>query len=161
MGHTENDMVLGTSMHKNGIRATMFSRRDRGIGYLAGEGDDPQITRTLYIDSPAAEAIAARARAAREKAGTLTGHALGSTSSKPRISAASLLDDLRVVFATIQTDWSWSEDLVAQLAETKPELYAGWDADTLARTLSGLGIDTRQLHRGGPDGRRANRRGVQ
>lgn len=37
MGHTENDMVLGTSMHKSGIKATMFSRRDRGIGYLAGE----------------------------------------------------------------------------------------------------------------------------
>ena len=41
MGHTENDMVLGTSMHKNGIKATMFARRDKGIGYLAGEGDDP------------------------------------------------------------------------------------------------------------------------
>ena len=64
------------------------------------------------------------------------------------------------IFATIDTDWSWSEDLVGHLAAAKPELYAGWDADTLARTLSGLGVTTRQLNRTGPDGRRANRRGV-
>ena len=63
MGHPENDMVLGTSAHKNGIRATIFSRKDLGIGYLAGEGDDPQITRTFYVDSPTAETIVARARA--------------------------------------------------------------------------------------------------
>ena len=160
MGHTENDMVLGTSAHKNGIRATIFSRKDLGIGYLSGEGDDPQITRTFYVDSPTAEAIAIRARAMREAAGTLSGHALGEQLEQPLTPAASLLDDLRVVFATIDTDWSWSEDLVAKLAAMKPELYAGWDADTLARTLSGLGVTTRQLNRTGPDGRRANRRGV-
>ena len=160
MGHTENDMVLGTSAHKNGIRATIFSRKDLGIGYLSGEGDDPQITRTFYVDSPTAEAIAVRARAVREAAGTLSGHCLGEQLEVPLTPAASLLDDLRVIFATIDTGWSWSEDLVAKLAETKPELYAGWDADTLARTLSGLGVTTRQLNRTGPDGRRANRRGV-
>ena len=49
---------------------------------------------------------------------------------------------------------------MAKLAEAKPELYAGRDADTLARTLSGLGVETRQLNRRGVDGRRANRRGV-
>ena len=150
MGHTENDMVLGTSAHKNGIRATIFSRKDLGIGYLAGEGDDPQITRTFYVDSPTAEAVVVRARATREAAGTLSGHALGEQLEQPLTPAASLLDDLRVIFATIDTGWSWSEDLVAKLAEAKPELYAGWDADTLARTLSGLGVETRQLNRTRP-----------
>lgn len=101
-----------------------------------------------------------RARAMREAAGTLSGYALGEDVEQPLTPAASLLDDLRVIFATIETDWSWSEDLVVKLAETKPELYAGWDTDTLARTLSGLGVTTRQLNRTGPDGRRANRRGV-
>ena len=101
-----------------------------------------------------------RARAAREAAGTLSGHALGEDFEQPVTPAASLLDDLRVIFATIEQDWSWSEDLVGRLAAFKPELYAGWDADTLARTLSGLGVTTRQLNRAGPDGRRANRRGV-
>ena len=139
MGHTENDMVLGTSAHKNGVRATIFSRKDLGIGYLAGEGDDPQITRTFYVDSPTAETIAARARSAREAAGTLSGHALGEQLEVPLTPAASLLDDLRVIFATIEQDWSWSEDLVARLAAVKPELYAGWDTDILARTLSASG----------------------
>jgi len=41
--------VLGTSAYKNGIRATTFTRRDLGIGYLAGEADDPQIIRTYYL----------------------------------------------------------------------------------------------------------------
>src|SRR5205807_9844407 len=77
MGYRENDMVLGNGMHGNGIKATMFSRRDRGIGYLAGEGDDPQIARTFYIDNPTAAQIVTRARALREKAGTITGHAAG------------------------------------------------------------------------------------
>ena len=31
MGQVENDMVLGTSMYKNGHRATMFSREDKGV----------------------------------------------------------------------------------------------------------------------------------
>ena len=77
MGQTENDMVLGTSSYKNGLRATTFGPRDKGIGYLVGATDDPQIVRTAYIDGPAAEAIGARARALREAAGTLSGHALG------------------------------------------------------------------------------------
>jgi DNA segregation ATPase FtsK/SpoIIIE, S-DNA-T family len=47
MGQVENDMVLGTSSYKNGTRATMFSRRDVGIGYLVGEGDEPRIVRTV------------------------------------------------------------------------------------------------------------------
>jgi S-DNA-T family DNA segregation ATPase FtsK/SpoIIIE len=98
-----------------------------------------------------------RRAGAREAAGTLSGHCLGEHLEQPLTPAASLLDDLAVIFATIDTDWSWSEDMVAKLAETKPELYAGWDADTLARTLSGLGVTTRQLNRTGPDGRRANR----
>ena len=64
MGQVENDMVLGTSAYKNGVRATMFARSDRGIGYLAGEGDDPQIVRSFYVDAPAAEHVVARARRA-------------------------------------------------------------------------------------------------
>ena len=40
MGQTENDMVLGTSAYKNGVRATMFAFSDKGICYFAGEGED-------------------------------------------------------------------------------------------------------------------------
>ena len=40
-GQVENDMVIGTSMYKAGVRATTFARTDGGVGYLAGEGDEP------------------------------------------------------------------------------------------------------------------------
>ncbi len=71
MGQVENDMILGTSSYRNGIRATMFTKRDKGMGYLVGAADDAQITRTYYVDGPAAEKICRRARALRETAGTL------------------------------------------------------------------------------------------
>ena len=40
LGHQANDQVLGTSAHKNGVKATIFSRRDLGIGWLSGEDVD-------------------------------------------------------------------------------------------------------------------------
>ena len=51
-GQLENDMVLGTSSYKAGIRATMFTRSDLGVAWLAGEGDDPVIVRAAYVDGP-------------------------------------------------------------------------------------------------------------
>ena len=62
-GQPANDMVLGTSAYRNGFKATTFSFRDKGIGILLGEGDEPRTTRTVNIDGPDAEQLAARARA--------------------------------------------------------------------------------------------------
>ncbi|NJO34224.1 MAG: hypothetical protein HC869_14930 [Rhodospirillales bacterium] len=81
MSQTSNDMVLGTSMYKAGVRATMFAFSDKGTGYLLGEGSDPQIVRTAYLDAVTAKTIAARARSYRVAAGTLTGHAAGPTAA--------------------------------------------------------------------------------
>jgi len=152
MGQTENDMVLGTSSYKNGLRATMFTPKDRGIGYLVGASDEPQITRTYYVDNPGAEAVAVRARALREAAGTLSGAAIGETTQ--RTPAADLLEDLRVVFATAER--MWNEDIVTGLAELRPTVYGDWTAAVLARALrERYQIETRQTW---IDGR--NRQGV-
>ena len=62
MDQTANDMVLGTSSYKRGIRATEFATKDKGIGYLAGHADDVQVARSCYIDAVAADAIGRRAR---------------------------------------------------------------------------------------------------
>ncbi len=113
--------------------------------------------RAVYIDvytDTWRQGRRARARAA----GTLSGHAAGEEA--PVTPAASLLDDLRVVFAATETDWAHSEDLCARLAELRGA-YAGWTPDVLARNLRTLGIETRQLNRTGPDGRRLNRRGIE
>jgi S-DNA-T family DNA segregation ATPase FtsK/SpoIIIE len=62
MGQTENDMILGTSSYKHGIRATTFRPKvDAGLGYLIAE-DGPQVARTYYLDVNAAKTVVARAK---------------------------------------------------------------------------------------------------
>ncbi len=158
MGQVENDMVLGTSKYKSGIRATMFSRRDLGIGYLAGEGDDPQIVRAFYIDGPAAERVVVRARALRDKAGTLSGHALGQDEADPTPAVHSLLDDIAAVMPTDERR-VWSEVVVERLAELRPDIYTGWGPEQLAAALKPHGIETTQIGRR-IDGKTINRRGI-
>src|SRR5262249_60791271 len=97
MGQLENDMVLGTSMYRNGVRATMFAKKDKGVGYLVGAADDAQIVRTFYLNGPTVERLAERAHAAREAAGTLTGHAAGEPTKTPALRRDTLLDDILAV----------------------------------------------------------------
>jgi S-DNA-T family DNA segregation ATPase FtsK/SpoIIIE len=97
MGQMENDMILGTSAYKNGIRATMFVRKDKGVGYLVGAADEAQIVRGYYVNAQNAEQIVARARTAREAAGTLTGHAAGQPTDTPASRRDTLLDDILAV----------------------------------------------------------------
>ncbi|MFD8562138.1 FtsK/SpoIIIE domain-containing protein [Streptosporangium canum] len=156
MGQVENDMVLGTSAYRNGIRATTFSPRDKGIGYLVGAADDPQITRSAYLDGPASERIVIRARAARQAAGMLAGHAIGETPT-----AAPTFDLLTDVLAVIPEGEGkvWSEVVVTRLAELRPEVYDGWEPDQLATALKPHRIDTVQISRR-IDGKQLNRRGI-
>ncbi|MEU8350292.1 cell division protein FtsK [Streptomyces sp. NPDC048845] len=164
MGQTENDMILGTSMYKNGIRATSFTRRDKGIGYLAGAADDPQIVRTYYVDNPAADRICDRARQARIDAGTLTGMAAGQAPER-RDAADTLLDDIAAVVAGDEPK-VWSEAVVDRLAELRPEVYGPWaemepkaKAEQLTAALKPYGITTQQISRR-IDGARVNKRGI-
>jgi hypothetical protein len=150
MDQTANDMVLGTSSYKNGIRAMTFTPRDKGIGYLVGVGDEPQVVRTFHVDTVAAEKVAERARAARERAGTLTGYALGEES--PKTAAASLLEDLALIFATIEVEKVWREDVVTALAERWPDRYGQLTPDALTAALRPLGITTGQVWGRLPDG---------
>jgi hypothetical protein len=50
-GQAENDMILGTSAYKNGLRSTTLRPEiDAGIGYLVGGGPAPQVVRTFYLN---------------------------------------------------------------------------------------------------------------
>jgi S-DNA-T family DNA segregation ATPase FtsK/SpoIIIE len=157
MGQMENDMVLGTSTYKNGTRATMFSRRDVGIGYLVGEGDEPRIVRTVYVDNPAAETIARRARAVREAAGLLTGHAIGQV-PEPAEDEATLLHDLLAVIPANESR-VWGEVVAERLANYRPAIYAGWGTEQLTTALRPYRIKQQQIG-AMVDGERKNRRGV-
>lgn len=157
-GHTENDMVLGTSMHKNGVRATMFARTDRGIGYLVGEGEEAKIVRSVYQDATAAKKIAAGARQRREEAGNITGYAAGETVD---VEAARLdpLADALTVFQRGE-DKLWSEIIVSRLAELRPPQYGNWTPANLATALKPYGVKPRQVWATDPaTGKGSNRNG--
>ncbi|GAB7182168.1 hypothetical protein ATKI12_1999 [Kitasatospora sp. Ki12] len=168
MGQTENDMVLGTSAYKRGIRATTFTRSDRGIAYyIGGEGADAQIVRSVFVDAPNAEAIAQRGREARESAGLLSGHAAGGAGSTPATAPSyDLLADILGVFGPDEPKL-WSETIVARLAELRPDAYGPWGelegrakADQLVTALKPYGITTGQVWGTTEDGKGANRRGI-
>ncbi len=159
MGQTENDMVLGTSMYRNGIRATMFSRRDKGIGYLAGEGDEPVIVKTFNIDGPTAEAIVTRARAARERYGNITGHAAGVVLDTTAVRRDTVLEDVAAVMAEAEPKL-WSTVIVKRLAALRPDVYAGFTADQLREALKVHGLATKQCWGEDTDtGESGNRKG--
>jgi DNA segregation ATPase FtsK/SpoIIIE, S-DNA-T family len=127
MGQVENDMILGTSAYKNGLRATTFRPEiDAGLGYLLGAGPAPQVVRTFYLDMHAAERIATRARALREAAGTLTGHAAEQDGEGPR----DVLTDVLSVFGT-DAGLQWG-DVAARLASRFPARWEGVTADSIS-----------------------------
>ncbi|MFY1657072.1 cell division protein FtsK [Micromonospora sp. WMMD1274] len=161
MGQIENDMILGTSAYKNGIRATMFAKKDKGVGYLVGAADDAQIVRTFYVDGPTAEKITDRARALREAVGTLTGHAIGQAAPTPAARRDTLLDDILTVVPATEAK-VWAETLTERLADLNPEAYGDLTRDQLTAALKPYGITTGQVWGTDPTtGKGANRRGVE
>ncbi|WP_344125521.1 cell division protein FtsK, partial [Luedemannella flava] len=162
MGQVENDMILGTSAYRNGIRATMFTKRDKGMGYLVG-ADEPTIVRSSYIDGPAAQKVCERARSAREAAGTLRGYAVGEQASSPTAAqrADTLLDDILTVVPVAEAK-VWTETVHERLIELRPDVYADLSRDQLTATLRAHGITTGQVWGTDPTtGKGANRRGIE
>ncbi|MEC4014935.1 cell division protein FtsK [Streptomyces sp. H27-D2] len=160
MGQLENDMVLGTSAYKRGVRATMFAWGDKGVHYFVGEGSDARIVRSVFADAVTADRIALRARKLREDAGTLSGHALG---EEPQVDASASFDLLADILAVLAAEEPkvWSESVVTRLAELRPEVYGGWDPEGLAAALKPHGVPTGQVWGKTEDGKGANRRGVE
>ncbi|MGW3487083.1 cell division protein FtsK [Streptomyces sp. NPDC001054] len=159
MGQTENDMVLGTSSYKRGVRATMFAWGDKGLHYFVGEGSDARIVSSTFVDAPGAEAIAARARTTREKAGLLSGYALGEAPETLTGPAYDLLADVAAVVAE-KEERVWNERIAARLAELRPDIYAGWKGENVTSALKPHGIRTRDVAGTTDDGTRTTRRGI-
>ncbi|MDO5698142.1 MAG: hypothetical protein Q4G51_09230 [Dermatophilus congolensis] len=152
-GQVENDMVLGTSAYQGGTRATLFSRSEVGVGYLAGESDEPVIVRMAYLDAQAADKVAARARTARVAAGRLTGHAAG-VELAHGAQCESILDHLAAIWPAGETR-VWCDTLAERLTEAYPSAYAGWTAENVTNAVKPHGLSTRQIKRDG-----VNRRGL-
>ncbi|MFG3486617.1 cell division protein FtsK [Streptomyces sp. NPDC047972] len=157
MGQPANDMVLGTSMYKSGYRATMFSRSDRGICWMAGEGDDPRIVASAFVDAVAAEQVVTRARKAREEYGNVTGHAIGKAPEKT--GGSDILADVLDVIAESEKA-VWCERLATRLATLRPDTYAGWKGENVTAALKPYGIKAGQVWGTTDEGKGANRRGI-
>ena len=140
MGQVENDMILGTSAYKNGLRATTFRPEiDAGLGYLLGAGPAPQVVRTFYLDMHAAERIAIRARALREAAGTLTGHA-----ARRRRRGAAGRADRRARRVRQRQPGSSGATSRARLASRFPARWEGVTADAISAECRARGRAQRQ-----------------
>ncbi|MFF7230041.1 cell division protein FtsK [Streptomyces sioyaensis] len=158
MGQPANDMVLGTSMYKSGYRATMFSRSDRGICWMAGEGDDPRIVASAFVDAVAAGTVVARARTLREEYGNVTGHAIGQVPEQTT-GADILADVLSVIPATEKA--VWCERIATRLVALRPETYEGWKGENVTAALKPWGIKPGQVWGQTDDGEGKNRRGIE
>ena len=158
MGQVENDMILGTSMYQNGIRASTFTINDLGIGYLVGAGPDPRIVHSYDIKNDVADRVTDRARALRAAAGTLSGHALGEEIGVDVPPAADLLDDVAVVFGADER--LWSEVIIERLRELRPGTYDALNQTALANLLRTYGIRTADTWGTDTDGTQRNRKGV-
>ena len=154
MGHTENDMVLGTSRFRQGVRATMFAWTDKGIGYFVGEGDDARIVAAAYVDAAMADAVVARARAARQAAGTLAGHAVDGApvAVTPRYDL--LADVLAVIGPDEAEGLERDRRRLASASCARPSTSA-WDVEQLTARAKPYGVARRPGlgHRSGPRAR--------
>jgi DNA segregation ATPase FtsK/SpoIIIE, S-DNA-T family len=140
----ENDMILGTGAYRNGFNAAAFRHKtDAGLGWLKGEGD-PQVCRTYYLDLPAAERIAERARVLRGQAGTLTGYAIAEDDKEP---ARSFAADVLAVFGG--SDKLWTSTIAARLAGSLPGVYPDITAAAVASQLRGLGVTVKNVREPG------------
>ncbi|MFF0745655.1 cell division protein FtsK [Streptomyces sp. NPDC004111] len=157
MSHTVNDMVLSTGAYKAGYRATMFSRSDRGICWMAGEGDDPRIVASAFVDAVGAEKVVARARVLREEYGNVTGHAIGLDPAAARTS--DILTDALAVIPPGE-DAVWCERIATRLAAHNPDVYAGWKGENVTATLKPWGIKAGQVWGQTDAGEGKNRRGI-
>ncbi len=130
---TSNNQILGPGSYANGLQATMFDFvRDKGIAYLKADGPG-QIVRTVFaLDKVESDKVALRARAARERAGRLTGFAVGEEITKEEVN---LVDEILEVFGSAST--MHLGDIARALAARR-QCYAGLDAKGLGALLRGL-----------------------
>jgi DNA segregation ATPase FtsK/SpoIIIE, S-DNA-T family len=136
-GQIANDQVLGSEMHKNGVKATLFSGSDKGIAYLKGDGQDAQIVRTVAgLDQVKAEELTMLARAIREARGLLTGYAAGEEAEAEE-EQVNFLADCRTAMNTAKSM------LLAELLVALGKVNGHWselDVDALGSMLNAAGV---------------------
>jgi len=161
-----SEAVLGAGSYTAGHDSSRFQRAHKGVGILLGADDSGAVEEAVTVRTnrtPIADidTVITRARAMREAAGTITGHAAGEQSEGSNDAAGSLLDDILTVIPAGEPK-VWSETVAARLAELRPEVYGGWKPEQVAAALKPYGIPVgRQVWGTDPaTGEKANRKGI-
>ncbi|ONI72707.1 cell division protein FtsK [Actinosynnema sp. ALI-1.44] len=149
-----NDMILGTSAYKQGLRATAFKPvEEAGWGILSGIGE-PGARRSFAVNSDDAKKVVARAIASRVKAGTMPDPDVQTRAAGP---AYDVLTDVATVWPQ-GTDAVWNETLIERLTDYRPDVYRGWKPAQLTAALSVHRVKVGQIGRR-IDGKTVTRRG--
>jgi S-DNA-T family DNA segregation ATPase FtsK/SpoIIIE len=148
-----NDMILGTSAYKLGLRATVFEPVvEAGWGIVRGLGK-PGARRSFYADTKDAARLITRAVELRTGAGTRPAAPVDRQAEV----TFDLLADLLQVWPKGE-DRVWNEALLPLLGELRPQIYPDWKPETLTAALKPLGVEVGQILRR-VDGKAVNRRG--
>ncbi|HUR02505.1 MAG TPA: cell division protein FtsK [Nonomuraea sp.] len=152
---TANDMILGTSMYKQGHRATVFQPiTEAGWGILSGIGKTAA-RRSYYLDTRDAEKVVARAKQLRGLAGTLPEPGTQAREDAPTFD---VLADLAEIWPPSENA-VWNELLCSRLMELRPDFYAGWKSEQLTSALKPHGVKVGDIGRR-IDGKAVTRRGI-
>ena len=140
--------ILGNESYGEGYDASGLPLGDefKGIGILYGLTDDAPTVRTYLADGEDAEVICLAARKIREKAGTLSGDALGVELDEPE---SDIVADLLEVMGGDAGLW-W-ETAAERLAGHFPMRHA----DATAESVSAAGAGPRRAERRRPVAARA------
>ncbi|RKR89538.1 S-DNA-T family DNA segregation ATPase FtsK/SpoIIIE [Micromonospora pisi] len=161
-----SEAVLGAGSYTAGYDSSRFQRAHKGVGILLGADDSGSVEEAVTVRTNLAaakdvETVVTRARELRERAGTLTGHAIGQAPETTTTAGDTLLDDILTVVPAAEAK-VWSETVVARLAELRPEVYGAWEPGQLAAALKPHRITVgRQVWGTDPTtGKGANRKGI-
>ncbi|MEV6864067.1 hypothetical protein AB0M44_24050 [Streptosporangium subroseum] len=143
--YTVSDMVLGSGAYSEGFDSSVLLPSYKGVGILRGASDETPTVRFYLADAEDAEKILTAARALRQRAGTLTGHAAGQTMIRE---TRDVLADAASVFQSGETGLDWAQ-MAARLAERIPEHYTDLTAETISAQLRALGITSVNIKRDG------------
>jgi S-DNA-T family DNA segregation ATPase FtsK/SpoIIIE len=143
------DMILGTGSYKQGYNPVEFRHEtDAGLCWLRGHGD-PVAPKVYFVSLAHSKQIARRARGLRERAGVLSGYAVGlDDGDEPR----DLLQDVLSLYGPKEKHLYW-ETIAKRLAERYPA-YASITRDAASsqiREAAGMGESDEAREPRGPN----------
>jgi S-DNA-T family DNA segregation ATPase FtsK/SpoIIIE len=140
-----SEMVLGQGAYSEGLDSSTLLANYKGVGILRGATDASPTVRTYLADAGDAERILTAARSLRQRAGTLSGLALGEADDVPPASIAA--DVLAVLGDQPGAHW---EVIAGLLAAKFPDRHGDATAESVSAQCRAAGIpsvDVKQFGR--------------